>query len=129
MKTFAVPALDLMTLLMFVFLVLTALAFQAEMEASKALPSVVLTKSSGAATAAGGPSVAVSARKDGAGVRYFVNADEVPWSDLPATLRALAPSRVVLRIDEELPTKHVVRLMDVLNTLKIGGVSLAVRGG
>lgn len=129
MKTFAVPALDLMTMLTFVFIVLTALAFQAEMDATRGLPAVALARSPAGGPVAGGRVVAVSARRDGAAVRYFVDADEVPWSQLGERLRALAPGRVLIRIDEELPAKHVIQLMGLLDTLKVTGVSLAVRGG
>lgn len=121
--------IDLFANTLLVFMVLTVLAFSSLSESQeKTLPPVTLagaevTKTGSTAVTP----VVLSARRDGNGVRYFIGDKEVAWDDLPALLKALSPSSVVLRMDEELATRITIRLLAVLNNLNITNITFAFK--
>ena len=121
--------IDLFANTLLVFMVLTVLAFSSFSESQeKTLPAVTLASAD--VDKAGNTKVApvaLSARRDGNGVRYFIEDKEVSWDDLPAALKTLNPPSVVLRMDEELPTRTTIRLLAVLNNLHITNVTFAFR--
>ena len=121
--------IDLFANTLLVFMVLTVLAFSSFSESpEKTLPAVTLAGAD--VDKAGNTKVttlALSARRDGNGVRYFIEDKEVSWDDLPGILKTLNPSSVVLRIDEELPTRTAIRLMAVLNNLNITNITFAFK--
>ncbi len=121
--------IDLFANTLLVFMVLTVLAFSSLSESQeKTLPPVTLA---GVDVKKAGPAavtpVALSARKDGNGVRYFIEEKEVAWDELPSLLKTLNPSSVVLRMDEELATRITIRLLAVLNNLNITNITFAFK--
>lgn len=121
--------IDLFANTLLVFMVLTVLAFSALSESpEKTLPAVKLA---GAEVSKPGTTsvtpVALSARREGDGVRYFINDKEASWEALPALLKTLNPVSVVLRMDEELPTRITIRIMALLNNLHITDVTFAFK--
>jgi len=121
---------DLFANMLFVFMMLTVLAFSSFSEApERALPAVNLTGAQSEESGSTGVgSLALSARKSGSeAVRYFVEDKEVSWAELPGFLRTLGPTTVVLRVDEELPTRVIVQLMVLLDNLKITNITFAYK--
>lgn len=122
--------IDLFALTLLVYLVLTVLAFSSLSESQeKTLPTVTLT---GAKDNKRGTSditpLALSARRGGQeSVQYFVEDKEVVWAKLPGLIKSLAPLSVVLRVDEALPTRIAIRLMALLDNLKITNITFAYR--
>jgi biopolymer transport protein ExbD len=127
---FAVSMVDLTSNLLFVYLTLTALAFQSMVDGQeRALPDVALARASGTARgAAPGATLTLSAkRSESGGVRYFVNDATVAWDALPAALKAAGASAVVLRIGEDLPMQTAIQVMVLLESLGIRNVTFAYR--
>src|SRR3989338_9074560 len=121
--------IDLFANMLLVFMVLTVLAFSSLSESQeKTLPPVTLAGAEVNKTGSAAVTpVALSARRDGDDVRYFIGDKETTWGELPTVLKTLNPSSVVLRMDEELPTRATIRLLAVLNNLNITNVTFAFK--
>lgn len=121
------PLLDVFANFLLLFLMLAFSSFTESPE--RTLPPVTLTE---AEVNQPGKTlvepIILSAKQGGKErVRYFINDQEVAWAELPKKIQALAPSTVILRIDEELPTRETVRLLALLKNLNVNTITFAFK--
>ncbi len=122
--------IDLFANTLFVFMVLTVLAFSSFSESpERTLPPVALAQAQAekAGTSAVKPITLTARRGEDTTVKYFLDDQEVAWADLAPRLTALGASAVVLRVDGELPTQVTIRLLTLLNRLKIMNIAFAFK--
>jgi biopolymer transport protein ExbD len=122
--------IDLFANTLFVFMLLTILAFSSFSESpERTLPPVTLAQAEAekTGTTAVKPLTLSAQRGEKATVKYFLNDQEVAWADLASRLAAAGASAVVLRVEGELPTQVTIRLLALLHRLKITDVAFAFK--
>ena len=127
------PFFDVFCLLMGIFLLYNQmLAAYFNESPEKTLPQVDLAsieKKSGAGRARL-EAVAISIKSQGHGasnVAYFVNKKKIEFSELPEQLRTLAPGKVTLRVDKEIPHGLVLEVIATCQNSGIANISFSYK--
>jgi len=122
--------IDLFANTLFVFMMLTVLAFSSFSDSpERTLPPVTLAQADAEKAGMSGvkPITLTAQRGENATIKYFLDSQEVGWADLGPRLTTMGASSVVLRMDGELPTQVSIRILALLHRLKISNIAFAFK--
>ena len=127
------PFFDVFCLLMGIFLLYNQmLAAYFNESPEKTLPQVDLAsiekKSSAGVTRFEAVTITMKSQSNGADdVAYFVNKKKIEFSELPRQLKTLAPGKVTLRVDKDIPHGLVLEVISMCQSSGIANISFSYK--